>query len=223
MNRILLFTVLICATSLLSVDSASAQQPRWYKGNTHTHTLNTDGDSPPDVVVKWYADHGYNFLVLTDHDSITAVDELNSIYGKEGSFIVVQGEEVTDRFDKRPYHVNGLGVQSVVKPQNRPGIVENLQANVNAIRAAKGVPQINHPNFGWAITAEDLKRIENAKLFEIYSGHPLINYLGGGGSPGTEQIWDSVLSSGKVLYGVATDDSHHFKRPGPPQHPGTDG
>lgn len=214
MKKTRIVTLLILANFVFGTGSICPQQLRWYKGNTHTHTLNTDGDSPPDVVVKWYADHGYNFLVLTDHDSITAVDELNSIYGKTGSFIVVQGEEVTDRFDKKPYHVNGLGVQSVVKPQNRPGIVENLQANVNAIRAAKGIPQINHPNFGWAITAEDLKRIDNVTLFEIYSGHPLINYLGGGGLPGTEQIWDSVLSSGKVLYGVATDDSHHFTRPG---------
>lgn len=69
MNRILLFTVFICATSLLGAHIVSGQQLRWYKGNTHTHTLNTDGDSPPDAVVKWYAGHGYNFLVLTDHDS----------------------------------------------------------------------------------------------------------------------------------------------------------
>ena len=28
--------------------------PRWYKGNTHTHTVNSDGDSTPDEVVRWY-------------------------------------------------------------------------------------------------------------------------------------------------------------------------
>ena len=27
---------------------------RWYKGNTHTHTTYSDGDSPPEVVVDWY-------------------------------------------------------------------------------------------------------------------------------------------------------------------------
>ena len=26
---------------------------RWYKGNTHTHTLNSDGDSTPDEVARW--------------------------------------------------------------------------------------------------------------------------------------------------------------------------
>ena len=28
-----------------------------------------------------------------------------------------------------------------------------------------------------------------------------------------EQMWDAVLSSGKVIYGIAVDDAHHFKRP----------
>ena len=26
---------------------------RWYKGNTHAHTLNSDGDSTPDEVARW--------------------------------------------------------------------------------------------------------------------------------------------------------------------------
>jgi hypothetical protein len=37
---------------------------RWYKGNTHTHTLNSDGDTTPDEVAKWYREHAYRFLVL---------------------------------------------------------------------------------------------------------------------------------------------------------------
>ena len=44
---------------------------RWFKGNTHTHTLNSDGDSTPDDVVRWYREHGYHFLVLTDHNFLT--------------------------------------------------------------------------------------------------------------------------------------------------------
>jgi len=37
-----------------------------------------------------------------------------------------------------------------------------------------------------------------------------MNNLGGGGRPSTEEIWDEVLSSGRVLYATAVDDSHHF-------------
>ena len=69
--------------------------PRWFKGNTHTHTVNSDGDSTPDEVVRWYREHGYNFLVLTDHNYLTAVDGLNAVHGAAEKFIVVRGEEVT--------------------------------------------------------------------------------------------------------------------------------
>lgn len=41
---------------------------RWWKGNTHTHTLWSDGDSPPETVSLWYKEHGYQFLVLSDHN-----------------------------------------------------------------------------------------------------------------------------------------------------------
>lgn len=41
--------------------------PRWWKGNTHAHTLWSDGDSAPRQVVEWYRDAGYDFLVLSDH------------------------------------------------------------------------------------------------------------------------------------------------------------
>lgn len=46
----------------------AAGQTRWWKGNTHTHTLWSDGDAAPEVAAKWYRDHGYHFLVLSDHN-----------------------------------------------------------------------------------------------------------------------------------------------------------
>jgi hypothetical protein len=41
---------------------------RWFKGNLHAHTANSDGDATPDEVVAWYRDAGYDLLALTDHD-----------------------------------------------------------------------------------------------------------------------------------------------------------
>ena len=38
---------------------------RWFKGNTHTHTTESDGDSSPEYVARWYKEHGYDFLVLS--------------------------------------------------------------------------------------------------------------------------------------------------------------
>ncbi|MFN0120225.1 MAG: CehA/McbA family metallohydrolase [Blastocatellia bacterium] len=207
-----------CLLLLLS-DVARAQQDggaRWYKGNTHTHTLNSDGDSTPEEVVRWYREHKYNFLVLTDHNYLTAVDGLNAVHGAADKFLVIRGEELTDSFNRNPIHINGLDVRRLVKPQGGASVAETIQRDVDEIRAAQGVPHINHPNFHWAITAEDLKQVRNDKLFEVYNGHPHVNNLGGGGMPGLEEMWDILLTHGKQLYGIAVDDAHHFKRPGDP-------
>lgn len=186
---------------------------RWYKGNTHTHTLNSDGDSAPDDVVRWYREHGYHFLVITDHDYFTNVDGLNTVIGAEEQFIVIKGVEASDGFDSKSIHINGLNPEHFDFPPDGTSVVDTIQKNVNAVRDAGGVPQINHPNYRWSITANDLKQITNCKLFELFSGHPDINNYGGGGLPSVEEIWDDVLSSGKLIYGVAVDDAHIFKEP----------
>lgn len=214
------------ATCVAGVPRASAQPPRaespvqWFKGNTHTHTVNSDGDSTPDDVVKWYREHGYEFVVLTDHNFLTSIDGLNALHGANQKFLVVKGEELTDPSAGVPLHVNGLDVSREVRAQGGESVVDVLQRTVNAIRAAGGVPHINHPNFGWAITAEQLAQVKNTRLFEIYNGHPLVNNDGGGGVPGLEEVWDRLLSRGIQIYGLAVDDAHYFKQPGNPSVPG---
>ena len=212
-------TVPVAAAMLAASMSASVAQtapPRWYKGNTHTHTLNSDGDSTPDEVVRWYREHRYDFLVLTDHNFLTAVDGLNALHGADDRFLVIKGEEVTDKLGDRPLHINGLDVGTRVAPQGGTSVAEILQRNVDAIRQVKGVPHINHPNFRWAITPAELQQVRNNKLLEIYNGHPQVNNVGGGGVPGLEEMWDAVLSSGVLVYGIAVDDAHTFKDPGNP-------
>lgn len=202
------------AVSSAQVPPTSSPDLKWFKGNTHTHTTNSDGDSPPADVARWYRDNGYHFLFITDHEHITPVDKLNSEFGRDGRFLLMTGQEITDRFDNKPYHVNGLGLTRVIMPHRAAGAVLNLQANVDAVIDAGGIAQINHPNFGWAITAHDLMRVNGATLVEIYSGHPLVNMTGGGGSPSVEEMWDTVLTRGHKIYGVAVDDSHSLKRLG---------
>jgi hypothetical protein len=203
------------SAAALDAHARGSQQSRtrWYKGNTHTHTLNSDGDTAPDEVARWYRERGYHFLVLSDHNYLTGVAGLNALMGADERFLLIPGEEVTDRFETKPIHINGLNVDTLVAPQGGRSVVETVQRNVDAIRAARGVPHINHPNFGWAISADELAQVRNNRLFEIFNGHPMVNNAGGGGVPGLEQVWDSLLTRGLQLYGLAVDDAHHFKRP----------
>jgi hypothetical protein len=180
-------------------------QAAWLKGNTHTHTLESDGDSSPADVAQWYREHGYDFLVITDHNKVTRVDG--------GGMIMIPGEEVTDRLPKKPLHVNALGIEKAIEPQHGATPVEVLQRNIDAIRAAGALPLINHPNFGWAFGADELLKLDHVLLLEIASGHPFVNMLG---PPSAESMWDELLTAGRRVYGVAVDDSHHLK---PPKNP----
>jgi predicted metal-dependent phosphoesterase TrpH len=48
-------------------------------------------------VVRWYHDHGYQFVVVTDHEQITDVAPLNAQLRVAGRFLVLPGEEITQR------------------------------------------------------------------------------------------------------------------------------
>lgn len=186
----------------------------WFKGNTHTHTLRSDGDSEPHEVAQWYKDHGYDFLFLTDHNVLTPIEDAK--VGDE-SFLLIPGEEVTSTFrspfaDGKPVHINALDAATLVQPAAEAASVPAMiQANVDAIQATGAVAHINHPNFKWAITHQDLLAVENCTLLEICNGHPLVNNDGDATRPSMEVVWDILLTSGKRIHGLGTDDAHHFK------------
>jgi hypothetical protein len=58
----------LITASIFSAQFCEAAETHWYKGNLHTHTLWSDGDDYPEMVVSWYKDQGYNFLALSDHN-----------------------------------------------------------------------------------------------------------------------------------------------------------
>ncbi len=181
----------------------------WYKGNTHAHTTRSDGDSSPEYVAAWYRDHGYDFLVLSDHNVFTDPTEVD--IPTDPDFLLIPGEEVTSSFEEASVHVNGLNIPHVVEARTAESLVATIQENVNAIREVEGVPHINHPNFRWSFGAAELAQIENDRLLEIWNGHPTVHNEGGSGALSLEEIWDVLLTGGKRIYGIAVDDAHHFQ------------
>ena len=70
---------------------------RWWKGNTHTHTLWSDGDGAPELVADWYVRHGYNFLVLTDHN-VLSVGEVWFPVTERGRLTASRVDALRERF-----------------------------------------------------------------------------------------------------------------------------
>ncbi len=217
----LICAALVMAAILSGTAFGQGAGYKWYKGNTHTHTTMSDGDSTPGLVARWYRNNGYDFLFLTDHNTRTEIVELNEEIARENAqakrkkFLLIPGEEVSSNLqgEERRYavHTNGLDTKTTVGKQTGQSVVELLQKAVDGIIKAGGVPSVNHPNFLWSLTTDDIYAIKNLKHFEIYNGHPMVNNQGGGDSPSNEEIWDELLTRGKKYFGVAVDDAHHYK------------
>ena len=184
---------------------------RWYKGNIHTHTTESDGDAEPEKVVSWYRRHGYDFLVLSDHNHRTMF-EYAAGKRRFRRPLMIPGEEISANIKNGsvPIHLGGIGITRVVEPIDAGEVVATIQANVNAILEAGGIASINHPNYKWAFDHEAIRRVAGASLLEVFNGHPVANVYGAPGKFSYDEIWDGVLSAGRAIFGVATDDAHRY-------------
>jgi hypothetical protein len=245
----------------------------WLKGNTHTHSLWSDGNDFPEMIFDWYRERGYDFVAMSDHnvlqegekwmdlasirqrqkavgrDAISKVEarfgkdwlrretrdgkdgvflktleECRAVLEKPGQFYLLPAEEISNSGGGKPVHINALNLDEVIPAikDDEATPREVLRRSMTAIAEhakRKGRPilaHLNHPNFQWALTAEDLANVAEGAYFEVYNGHPGINHLGDETRPGDERIWDiaNTLRLGELdfppLFGVATDDSHTY-------------
>jgi hypothetical protein len=257
---------LACALPAL----ASAQAPRWWKGNLHTHSLWTDGTEFPELIAAWYRAHNYNFVAFTEHDMLQqgerwvdinapdagwpprnastraalplyrerlgdwvqerredgrhlvrlrALDEYRHMYERPGEFLLLNAEEITDRGGA---HVNAFQLARAILPRGGETTAQRTTANLAAVREQRAetgrriVAIVNHPNYVWSLRAEEIAEMEDARFFELYNGHLLTNVRGDSVHPGTEQMWDIMLSlrhaaARAPIFAVAVDDAHDFR------------
>ncbi len=237
--------------------------PRYWKGNLHTHSLWSDGDDFPEMIADWYKQHGYHFLMLSEHNVLAEGErwidtakrdpalekylrrfgetwverragkegqpqarlkplaEFRTLLEEPGRFLLIPGEEITQRFAKLPVHLNAVNLRDLVPPSGGDSVSETIRANLRAVadqRQRTGwrtIVFLNHPNFGWGVKAEDLL-LEELRYFEVFNGHPSVRNYGDAQHASCERIWDIALALrlGRhrlpLVYGLATDDAHNY-------------
>lgn len=261
-------SILLISLSLFGcdIDTAETQNIHWYKGNLHTHTLWSDGDDYPEMVVDWYKNHGYHFLALSDHNILSQgqkwidithkrageksfkeylqrfgqdwvetrtadgvkqirlkpLSEFRPLFEEPGKFLLIQAEEIT----QRPVHVNAINLQTLIPKQSGDTAFEVMQKCIDAVLTQREqthqpmFPHINHPNWKWRVTAEDMMPLKGEKFFEIYNGHNKVRNYGNKYHASTERMWDIILTERlaelnlPVMYGIATDDAHQYHKYG---------
>lgn len=144
--------------------------------------------------------------------------------GEPGKFLLIQGEEISDKFGGFPIHLNAHNVRESIHPRGGKSVYEVIQHNVDAVIAQRErtmqpmLVHLNHPNFGWGVTAEDLMRVRGENFFEVYNGHPGVFNEGDKDHSSTERIWDIINSLRlteyelPLMYGLATDDGHNYHK-----------
>jgi hypothetical protein len=249
---------------LITCQTPETKQLTWYKGNLHTHTYWSDGDEFPEMVLDWYKSNGYDFVALSDHNTVAheekwvviqksplyensfqnylarfgddwvehkndtgriqvklkLFDEYKSKMEGDG-FLIIPSEEISNYVGKTPVHINATNVQNLIPAPNGTTVAEAMQQSVDAVlkqREETGVPMfphINHPNFRWAITLEDMISLKGERFFEVYNGHFLVNNYGDSAHMSTEAMWDKIniayaTRHQPLMFGLATDDSHNY-------------
>jgi hypothetical protein len=243
-------------------------EPQWWRGNLHTHTFWSDGNDFPEMIAEWYRTHGYNFLALSDHNTLSEgqrwrtadyikrrsgghalekylarfgpdwvetrgegdtlevrlkpLNEFRALVEERGKFIMLQGEELSDRVQGKPLHMNASNLKEAVRPVSGPTIREAMANNLRAVeeqakRAGREIlVHLNHPNFHYAITAEDIAAVVQERFFEVYNGHLAVNHEVDHDHPSVERLWDiaNTIRLGELaappLYGLGNDDSHNY-------------
>jgi hypothetical protein len=208
----------------------------WLKGSTHVHArASGDSSEPADQVIAWYEDRRYDFIVLTDHNRVSELDEASDTRGlatlrdPRAGLIVFAGIELThnpvgcqpigDPEGRCRIHVNLLG--PTARPTGRIEWAERRShARLDMYRAAQvaqselgGVAQINHPQWLWGMTPELLVELarRGTPLIEIANSAFSLWNAGDATHPSTEALWDAALGYGVTLWGVASDDAHDYR------------
>ena len=213
----------------------------WYKSHGYDflafsdHNSIQEGDkwlpindpNRPAILKKYIARFGQSYVQQktengTNYVRLKQFQEYEPLFQEKGKFLLLRGEEISAHADKAPIHIGAVNLKTLITPQNGSDVTEVIENNlVTIFEQRKKTRQpvfahVNHPNFQWAITAEQLMRVKSEKFFEVYNGHPHVHNDGDASHAGSERIWDIQLTKRlaelnlPVVYGIGTDDSHHY-------------
>ena len=108
----------------------------------HSHTIHSDGVLTPEQNILWHIAHGFNAMILTDHDNIEGAKIAQKIAREKynDTIKVIIGQEwTTSRI-----HMNLLGISDLVpKPIGAP-TDNDIKAAINNTHAQGGVVTVNH-------------------------------------------------------------------------------
>ncbi len=125
-------------------------EKKWFKGDTHLHTINSDGVLTKGQLVDRCKQSGLDFMIITDNN-YNSVKE--SYY--DGDMLVIQGQEITVDAG----HVNIWGAKVPEDPPYDITTKKDFDKIIDKCRKAGATISLNHPfcsQCGFTIDIDDL-------------------------------------------------------------------
>lgn len=175
----------------------------WLKGNLHSHTTVSDGLFSPAELVRKYADKGYQFLSITDHNVFVSYDHLG-----ENDIVPLTGVEhdITYSEDKC-IHIVGTGAAGHMFTgyDCRRYSQDELTAQqlLSRMYSDGQFVTIAHPVWS-RMEPDELLHLKDFHAVEVFNNGT--EHLCHGGD--AELFWDLMLRCGKRVYATASDDVH---------------
>lgn len=170
---------------------------RWFKGDTHIHSLHSDGKLSVGELVERAQAYGYHYLFFTDHNTCSQNREISAI---NSELCLIPGMELTTARG----HVNLVGcdrpVQNFIPCDSESAVFARIhEARQNGARIG-----INHPfcqHCPW------LSEIKEFDWLEIWNGE----WDSCTQNEQAFQFWYQQLCDGKFCVAVAGSDFHREK------------
>jgi len=184
---------------------------RFYKGNLHTHSTNSDGALSPQDVCKAYADKGYDFICLSDH----FIGRYNYPISDcapfhTNRFTTILGAELHSGAQENGaiWHILAVGLPKNFAPSNALTFIASDEQETGPeiaqrARDAGAYVAIAHPHWS-LLTQNDARSVTAAHAVEVYNHGCEVECDRGYGLHPLDQL----LSEGHRLNLCATDDAH---------------
>jgi hypothetical protein len=178
----------------------------WLKCALHAHTTNSDGEMAPDKLARHYEWAGFDVLAITDHwvrTALPSTPRLLVIPSTELNASVHAGARLkSGTGENDDAHVLALGLE------RDPELPENefapLAEVVSWIAEADGVAYLAH-SYWSGLRTDQFEACDGLAGIEVYNAGCELEV----GRGDATLHWDEALERGRLLWGIATDDSHH--------------
>ena len=173
------------------------EQGIWLRCALHAHTTNSDGELAPELLVRHYEWAGYDVLAITDHWARTVEPSTKKL-------LVVPSTELNAQAQTREHDAHVLALGLVADPVLPDNDFAPLEEVVAWIVENGGVPYLAHTYWS-GLRTEQWWDCPGLLGIEVWNSGCELE-LGRGDS---SIHWDEALERGRMIYALATDDSHH--------------